>query len=202
MKIRRFYLLLIVTFLILCGCMGKSPLISGDDNDKKNENNKIQAKNIAVLPVENNNADSKTSPIFRARLLEELYFKGYPKLPLEMIDKKLESLYVNTDKKTPSVMTPQALKDLGADAGMYCSLTENNKSKIFYAPIKISARCELRSVQTGEILWKAQSESTETNFDFTNKGLEKKSHDNLETVIDDAVNKLLKTLPDGPNLQG
>jgi len=202
MKIRRFYLLFIVAFLIICGCMGKLPLIGGDKDDNKNDNDKILAKNIAVLPAENNNPDSIISQLFRARLLEELYFKGYPKMPLDMIDKKLESLYINKEKKTASAVPPQDLKDMGADAGMYCALTENNKSKIFYAPIKISAHCELRSVQTGEILWKVQSESTERNFDFTNKGLEKKSHENLETVIDEVVNKIMKTLPDGPNLRG
>ena len=34
------------------------------------------------------------------------------------------------------------------------------------------------------------------------KGLEKKTHEILETVIDEVVNKIMKTLPDGPNLRG
>jgi len=112
-------------------------------------------------------------------------------------------LLTNENKKSISPVPSQALKDLvGADAGMYCTLTKDNKSKIFYAPIKISVRCELRSTETGEIVWNDQSESTERNFDFTNKGLEKKSHEFLENVIDEVVNKIMKTLPDGPNLRG
>jgi hypothetical protein len=198
MKRLRFILLGIVVFSIICGCLGKSQQILSDNKEK------IQPNIIAVLPVANKNPDGKSSQLFRARLMEELYFKGYSRLSLEMIDKKLESLYLNSDNKSVSDVNPQALKDLlGADSGMYCTLTEDNKSKkLFYAPIKISVRCELHSAQTGEIIWNAQSESTERNFDFTNKGLEKKSYESLETVIDEVVNKILKTLPDGPNLRG
>jgi hypothetical protein len=80
---------------------------------------------------------------------------------------------------------------------------EGNKSeKLFYAPITIAIRCELRSTQTGEVLWNAQGESTSRNFDFTHNGLERKSHEVLETVIDEVINKVMKTLPDGPNLRG
>jgi hypothetical protein len=197
MKINKFNILMMVTFSILYGCSGKSPQIVKDNHDK------IQVKIIAVLPVESKNLNDQTSRLFRARLSEELYFKGYSKMPLEMIDKKLETLLTNENKKSISPVPSQALKDLvGADAGMYCTLTKDNKSKIFYAPIKISVRCELRSTETGEIVWNDQSESTERNFDFTNKGLEKKSHEFLENVIDEVVNKIMKTLPDGPNLRG
>jgi hypothetical protein len=198
MKIFNFYILMIVMFLMICGCSGKSPQILKDNHDK------IQVKTIAVLPIENTSFNGKTSHFFRSRLLEELYFKGYSKMQLEIIDKKLETLYIASgDKKSLSTVTPQMLKDLiGADAGMYCTLTQDDKSKIIYAPIKISARCELRSAETGEVLWSARSESTERRFDFTNKGLEKKSHEYLENVIDEVVNQILKTLPDGPNLRG
>ncbi len=197
MKIYKFNLLLIVMFLMICGCWGHSPQIGNADHDK------IQAKIIAVLPVENKDHGDITPQLFRSRLLEELYFKGYSKIPLEAIDKKLESLNINEDKKSASAVAPQKLKDLlGADAGLYCTLTQYNKSKIFYTPITISARCELRSAQTGEIIWHAQSESTERNFDFTSKGLEKKSYENLEILIDEVVTNILKTLQDGPNLRG
>lgn len=196
MKIYKFNILLIVMLSIIYGCSGKSPQIVQDNHDKN------QAKIIAVLPVDNKSLNGKTSQLFRSRLLEELYFKGYSKLPLDMIDKKLETLYTSEDKKSVSAIAPQTLKDLvGADAGMYCTLTQDSKSKMFYSPIKISVRCELRSTETGEIIWKAQSESTARNFDFTNKGLEKKSHEFLENVIDEVVNKIIKTLPDGPNLR-
>jgi len=184
--------------LIISGCSAKIPYTLKPNYDQN------PAKIIAVLPIENKTLDGKTSQLLRSKLFEELYFKGYPKLPLDIIDKKLASLYANGTKDNPATIIPQALKDLvGADAGLYCTLMEGNKSeKLFYAPITIAIRCELRSTQTGEVLWNAQGESTSRNFNFTHNGLERKSHEVLETVIDEVINKVMKTLPDGPNLRG
>lgn len=92
---------------------------------------------------------------------------------------------------------------LGADAGMYCTLINEEKSKkVFYASVTVAIRCELRSSETGEVLWNAESKSTSRNFDLTKKGLERKSTETYETVIEEVVNKVMKTLPDGPNLRG
>jgi len=202
LKICKFHLyLLIVISLIINGCSAKTSPYALKPNYDQNP-----AKIIAVLPVKNKTVDDdgKTSQLLRSKLFEELYFKGYPKLPLDIIDKKLASLYANGAKESAATIAPQALKDLvGADAGLYCTLMEGNKSeKLFYEPITITIRCELRSAQTGEILWNAQGESTSRNFDFTRNGLERKSHEVLETVIDEVINKVMKTLPDGPNLRG
>ena len=200
MKIYNFHLyLLIFISLIICGCSAKTSPYTLKPNYDQNP-----AKIIAVLPIENKTLDGKTSQLLRSKLFEELYFKGYPKLPLDIIDKKLASLYANGAKESAATIAPQALKDLvGADAGLYCTLMEGNKSeKLFYEPITITIRCELRRAQTGEILWNAQGESTNRNFDFTRKGLEKKSHEDLEAIIEEVVNKVMKTLPDGPNLRG
>jgi len=196
MKIYKFNFLLIVIFLIICGCSGKNTQILKDDN-------KVQIRNIALLPVENKSHNDKASELFRSRMLEELYFKGYPKLSLETIDGKLKTLHTDKDRKIASDVTHKILKDqVSADAVMYCTLSQEIKSKIFYAPVKISVNCELHSTETGEIIWKASSESTERSFNFTNEGLEKKSHEYLENVIDEVVDKITKTLPDGPNLRG
>ena len=199
MKIFYFHLyLLIIMGLIISGCSTKLPNVLNTDYYKS------PAKVIAVLPIENKIVDDKTSQLLRSRLFEELYFKGYPKLSLEIIDKKMESLYANGAKGSTATIAPQALKDLvGADAGLYCTLMEDSKpEKLFYAPITIAIRCELRSAQTGEVLWNAQGESTSRNFDFTHKGLERKSYEALEAVIEEVVNKIMKTFPDGPNLRG
>jgi hypothetical protein len=197
MKIFKLNLLLIVIISIISGCFGKSQKMLNQNN-----NDIIKAKTIAVLPVENKNEDSTAAQLLRSRLFEELYFKGYSKLSLQEIDKKLGSLYVNTKEKKKSSVAPQVLKDaVGADAGMYCTLSEDKKSKFFYGPVKIAVSCELRSTETGKTVWNAESESVRRNFDFTNKGLEKKSHEDLEAVIDEVINKILKTLPDGPNLR-
>jgi hypothetical protein len=178
-------------------------------DDNQNSKNTITVlpnsiKTIAVLPIENKTVDGITCQLLRSRLFDELYFKGYSKLPLDIIDKKLGSITSNESKESAATIAPQALKDLvGADAGLYCTLMEDSKSKkIFYAPIRIALRCELHSAQTGEVIWNSQSESISRNFDFTDKGLERKSNEVFENIIEEVVNKLMKTLPDGPNLRG
>ena len=199
MKICKFYLyLLIAMSLIMSGCSTQSPYGLKPNYDQNS------AKIIAVLPIKNKTVDSKTPRLLRSKLFEELYFKGYSKLPLEIIDKKLEPLYAKGAKGSTATIAPQTLKDLvGADAGLYCTLTEGPiPAKLFYAPVTIAIRCELRSAQTGNVLWNAQGKSTNRNFDFTHKGLERKTLESLETVIDEVVNKVMKTLPDGPNLRG
>jgi hypothetical protein len=55
-------------------------------------------KLIAVLPIENKTSNGKVTQLLRSKVLDELYFKGYSKLPLDIIDKKLESFYLNGDK--------------------------------------------------------------------------------------------------------
>jgi hypothetical protein len=193
--------LLIVISLIIIGCSAKTSPYALKPNYDQNP-----AKIIAVLPVENKTVDDngKTSQLLRNRLFEELYFKGYPQLPLDLIDKKRESLNTNGAKGSAVAVAPQALKDLvGADAGLYCTIMEGHKpEKLFYSSVTIAILCELRSAQTGQIIWEAQGESTSRNFDFTHKGLERKSHEILETVIEEVVTKVMKTLPDGPKLRG
>ncbi|GAB6267304.1 MAG: DUF799 family lipoprotein [Smithella sp.] len=201
MKIFKIYLYtIIIGSLTISGCSTNSPYGLKPNYDQNS------AKIIALLPVENKTLDDKTSQLFRSRLFEELYFKGYSKLPLDVIDKKLEYLYLEKKSKKSAaiIIDPQLLKDLvGADAGMYCTLNEENESKkIFYSSRTIAVRCELRSTQTGEVLWNAEGKSTSRNFDLTHKGLERKSKETYETVIEEVVNKVIKTLPDGPNLRG
>jgi hypothetical protein len=102
------------------------------------------------------------------------------------------------------MIAPQVLKDLvDADAVMYCTLLESSNSiGFFYAPVTISLSCELRKAESGEVLWKEKYKSTDRNFDFTRKNLEMKSCETYESVIEEVVNKIIETLPDGPNLRG
>ncbi len=182
-------------FLIF-GC-ASSPQQSMKTDDEKT------AKVIAVLPVDNKTPDSQAPCLLRTKILDELYFKGYSKLPLEVIDKKLAPLYKNTIKSA-GIVAPHVVKELiGADAVMYCTLSEGERSKwLFYAPMTVAASCELRSTQTGEILWRANCRSTSRNFDITSKRLEMKTYENFEALIEEVVNKVMETFPDGPNLKG
>jgi hypothetical protein len=192
------FLIPIIISALIVGCASKTQQILKPDQEKNT------VKVIAVLPVDNKTPDVKAPLLLRSKVLDELYFKGYTKLPLEVIDRKLEPLYSNEIKGTKGVVAPQVLKELvGADAVMYCTLTEGKRSvSMFYAPVTIAARCELRSAQTGEVLWNAQYKSTSRNFDFTSKRLEMKTSEAYETLMEEVVNKVMETLPDGPNLRG
>lgn len=197
MKIFKINFMFVIIITIISGCFGNSQNVV-----KQNDNDKINVKTIAILPIENKDVDIKAAQLLRSKLFEEIYFKGYSKIPLKEIDNKLESLYADSDKGKTTAISPKALKAaFGADAGMYCTLMENKKSKIFYEYVKISAICELRSTDNGEVIWKAQSESVGRNFDFTNKRLERKVSEGLDSLMDDVVNEIIETLPEGPNLR-
>jgi len=191
-------IVLLISGLITTGCASKA-LHTIKENFEKST-----AKVIAVLPVDNKTTDAQASQLLRAKVLDELYFKGYTRLPLELIDKKLELLYSSEKKGEAGIIAPHVIKELlGADAVMYCTLNEGKRTGIlFYAPVTVAASCELRSTQDGDVLWNAQYKSTSRNFDFTSKRLEMKSYETFENLIDEVVNKVMETLPDGPNLRG
>ncbi len=190
--------LLMILIIVFAGCSSKST------NVLKPEYEQSWVKVIAVLPVENKTEDNKAPQLLRSKLLDQLYFKGYSKLPLASIDQKLEALYIRDKKGNTGIIAPQVLKDLvGADGVMYCTLLESSNSiGFFYAPLTISLSCELRRAESGEVLWKDEYKSTDRNFDFISKNLEMKSSESYESVIEEVVDKIIETLPDGPNLRG
>ncbi len=190
--------LLMILIIVFSGCSSKST------NVLKPEYEQSWVKIIAVLPVENKTKDNTAPQLLRSKLLDQLYFKGYSKIPLAVIDQKLESLYTGDKIGNVGIIAPQVLKDLvGADAVIYCTLLESSNSiGFFYAPVTISLSCELRRSESGEVLWKGKYKSTNRNFDFTRKSLEMKSCESYESVIEEVVNKVIETLPDGPNLRG
>ena len=196
MKIFKFPLCLtIVVSLIIVGCSSQQPYKVKNDS---------AAKIIAVMAVDNKTADSNASGLLRNKIINELYLKGYAKVSPEIIDKKLEHLYSKESKGSYGIVAPQVVKELvGADAIMYCSLIESKRSVgWFYAPVSVAVRCELRSAQTGEVVWSAEYKSNSRNFDVTGNRLEIKSRAAFEEVMDEVVTKVMETLPDGPKLQG
>lgn len=196
MKFLKFTLYLtIVVSLIIVGCSSQPPYKVKNDS---------AAKIIAVMAVDNKTTDSKASMLLRNKIIHELYLKGYTKISPEIIDKKLEPLYSKESKGGYGIVAPQVVKELvGADAIMYCSLLESKRSVgWFYAPVSVAVRCELRSAQTGEVVWSSEYKSNSRNFDVTGNRLEIKSLAAFEEVMDEVVTKVMETLPDGPKLQG
>jgi len=196
MKIFKFpFYLAIIVSLIIAGCSSQLPYKAKNDN---------VAKIIAVMAVDNKTSDSRASVLLRNKIINELYLKGYTKVFPEIIDKKLEHLYNKASKGSYGIVAPQVVQELvGADAVMYCSLVESKRSVgWFYAPVSVAVRCELRSAQTGEVIWSADNKSNSRNFDVTGNRLEIKSLAAFEEVMEEVVIKVMETLPDGPKLQG
>jgi hypothetical protein len=199
MRVHSILFMVVITFcLCFYACSTHVPVVAKDDQNK----NAVNV--IALLPVENHTADTKASKILRAKLSDELRFKGYPQLAPDLIDSKLMSLTGGKELKKNDVIPPKVIEELlGADAAMYCSLMESKTSTtLFYAPVTVSVQCKLRSTKTGETLWNAQYKSTSRSFDLIRSRLKMKSYGDLEATVDEVVGKVMETLPYGPKLRG
>ena len=158
---------------------------------------------IAVMPFENKTKDDIAPSLLRAKIIDELYFKGYTKLSPEMIDRRLEEFNANSQKANISGIEPQRLYELvGADAVLYSTLQKSEKPIGFFsAPVTVSVSCELRKSDSGEVIWRANHTAKSRNFAFTRKGREMKSCRAYEEVMEEVVNKIMETMPLGPNLR-
>lgn len=191
-------LLLVIIVCFTFGCGSKISRTIIPDYDKKG------IRLVALLPVKNKTNDTHAAPILRKAILEELYFKGYPKIPLQVVDDKLTRICgkntVCADKNIP----PETVGEiLGVDAVMYCTLAEWKTSFVFVcAPTTVSIFFELRSAKTGETLWKTNYKVVKRDYDFTKKGLEMKSCQTSESAAYEIVDKAMSTLPNGPDFPG
>src|SRR5512145_725012 len=191
------YILLTVCVTI---CLGLSACASHTPAVLKTDQNPGAVNIIALLPVDTNAADTKASKMLRSKLSEELRFKGYPQISSDIIDSKLSPLAGGGEMKKNNVIPPKAIEELlGADGAMYCTILENQSStRLFYAPVTVAVRCELRSTKTGETLWNAQYKSTSRSFDLFRSRLNLKSRGDLEEALEEVVGKVMETLPYGP----
>lgn len=97
MKYKRpyFYLALIFFFVsaVFPGCSSKKI------NQAKLDPGKNLANIIAVLPVDNKTKDDIAPVLLRAKIIDELYFRGYTKLSSDFIDRRLEELNISGKKR-------------------------------------------------------------------------------------------------------
>lgn len=195
---RIFFYFLFVVFL-LSGCLGFG---------KKDEVNPKFAepgvKLIAILPVDNKTIEREAPRLMREAILEELYFKGYQKVPLELIDVKLAKAIKEIHEKSATGVPPKRIAELlGVDAVLYTTLKEVKTSYDYVmAPTSISVSFELKSARTGQTLWKSDQKSIIRNFGLTKKSLEMKSCQVYEKAVQEVVQKAIRELPDGPNYAG
>jgi hypothetical protein len=183
---RPFLILVALTFL--AGCAAKTPHTIVPDFSKRG------MKLIAVMPVNSSASDPKSAEMLRSIVAEELYFKGYPRIPFNVIDASLAGIAAGADGKIP----PQSIGErLKVDAVLYTTVHESGTRRlIVYAPTTVDLEYELRSTKTGEGLWRVRYRTTKRNYGFTKKQLELKSSQIYEATIHEVMNRALGTLPD------
>ena len=187
-------LVLVIVLAMTIGCASISR--TGDPDHSKNN-----SKLIAVLPVKNQTADAKAAQMLREKIFHELYFKGYPKIPLQLIDEKLSKVYEGYAHFKRENISPAAVGDiLGVDAVLYATLRECSTSYSYiYAPMRVSVILELRSAKNGVTLWSSQYSTIKRNYGFSRKQLEMESCQTYEEAIEEVVDKIMETFPDGPD---
>ena len=193
---KRIMLLFMVS--LIAGCGLRTPHKIAPDYAKK------QTRLVAVMPVENKANDEVAARMLREKMLEELYYKGYPKIPLDLIDAGLLKLANGAAASRERNVSPQAVGELlKVDAVICCTLKESKTALHYiYAPTSISALCELRSAKTGETLWQAGYHDVERSFGYSTFSAKSKAVQVYETAIQNIVNRVMETLPDGPDLAG
>lgn len=150
---------------------------------------------IAVMPVENKTGDQVIAAHLREALAQELFSKGYPKIPFQFIDQKTAP---------GGRMSPQdARESIMADAVIYPVLKDARTTyKVVRTSTTVSAGFTLKSARTGETLWTKDSEISVSNYDFTKKRLEMKSCQELEPALQEMARSVLSILPNGPDFVG
>ncbi|MHB9099205.1 MAG: GNA1162 family protein [Syntrophales bacterium] len=187
-------LLFVLVVVLLAGCAAKIPHVIVSDYGKRG------MRLIAVMPVINNSSDPKSAEMLRTKLVDELYFKGYPRIPVKVIDEKLAAVSSGSGEK----VSPQVIGEmLKVDAVLYPVLNESGMGHgIFYAATAVEAQFELFSAKTGESLWRVRYGVVDRNWGFSRKQVELKSSQVYEPALQKVVNRALETLPDGSDAAG
>lgn len=184
--LRPLWLLLVLIFV--AGCAAKIPHAIVPNFGQSG------TKRIAVMPVKNIASDARSGAMLRAKLVEELYFKGYPRVPVRSIDEKLAGVAAGNRVEVAPQVAGEILK---VDAALYPTLHESRVgSGILFASTVADAGFELRSVKTGEILWRVRHRAIYRNYGLTSKNVEIRSSQIFEKAIDEVVSRALETLPD------
>lgn len=204
--------LLILGLALMQGCatMANIPVVRDLPFVPKAEENgqsapaSLGVKMIAVLPVDIRAGSSDAATMIREKLIQELYFKGYPKIPFEMVDAALADLRRRGGGAPGAAVQPQVIGGmLGAEAVMYTTLLEANTTyRYVYAPVNVRALYELRSVKTGDTIWRYESHAMDRDYGVTKNSLELGSTKIFEDVVFAVVKQAVDRLPDGPGLTG
>jgi hypothetical protein len=193
-KAARFLFLLLIP-LVLAGCSSKVPYTLVDDFSKKG------TRLIAVLPpiLEQKAADLTGAKILRDTAAEELYFKGYPRLPFAGIDERLSGAGGGIRDTAESARTLGGM--LGVDAVLFIQVEACGTSYfLMSARTEAAVRFTLRSARNGEVLWTMRVARSKRSYHVTRKWLQEEVVQIYEPLLRDVVKTALATLPDGPDM--
>lgn len=203
--------LLILGMALLQGCstmaniplIKELPFVSKAEEESAPATPSLGVKMIAVMPVDIRAGSSDAAKMIREKLVQELYFKGYPKIPFEMVDAALADARKRDGTTVGTMVRPQVIGGMiGADAVMYTTLLEANTTyRYVYAPVTVKALFELRSVKTGDVIWKQESQAADRDYGVTKNSLELGSTKLFEDVVYAAVKQAVEKLPDGPGMR-
>jgi len=193
--LKYFPLILILLTFLVSGCAKKIPHFLAPEYEKRG------IRLVAVLPVSNQSKNVEASSLFRGKVLEAIYFKGYPKIPLNVIDEKLSKIYKDYQQPTVESVSPRSVgEQLGVDAVLYVSLQECDTSfLLLYATTSVAATFDLRSARTNDSLWSTKYSVTERNFEITKERLRMKSCQVFEPAMQEILIQVMQTLPEGPD---
>jgi len=201
-------LILGVALLQACSTLANIPVIRDLPYVTKEEDAQppipsLGVQTIAVMPVDIKAGSSDAARMIREKLLQELYFKGYPKVPFEMVDAALAEARRREGTGPGAMVRPQVIGGLlGADAVLFTTLLEADTTYRFvYAPVTVRASFEIKSVKTGDTIWKHESRATDRDYGVTKSSLELGSAKIFEDVVFAAVKQAVDKLPDGPGMQ-
>jgi hypothetical protein len=189
---------LIFGMLLLQGC---TYFQKSEDESLIPERN-LGVKTIAVMPVDIKAGNREAARMIREDLVEQLYFKGYAKIPMEMVDAALAD-FKKRDGAAGGTAPPQVIGSmLGVDAVMYTTLLDASTAyKYVYAPVNVAAVFELKSVSMGETLWRYESKATDRDYGVTKSSLDLGTTKIFESVVQEVVKKAMENLPDGPGIK-
>jgi len=201
MKSRKINLIWYPAFLLIllvsgCGA-GKNTAMLKDSNRK-------DVRLIAVLPVLNETSDQQAAAMLRDKVLNALYFKGYPRIPVQNIDGKLNAVQPNGKNPADKVEYSRALgEQMQIDAILYCDLKESRTTyHLLYSPMSVAAVFELRSAKTGKLLWQNSYSATWRNYGISKDSLRLKISQEYEPAIQELVDKAMESLPESPDILG
>jgi hypothetical protein len=195
-RILKYYpFILIILTCLMSGCAKKIPHFITPEYEKRG------IRLVAVLPVSNQSKNLEASSMFRDKILDAIYFKGYPKIPLNVIDEKLSKMYKGYQQPSVESVAPRSVGELlGVDAVLYVTLKECDTSyMLLYATTSVSATFDLRNARTNDSLWSTKYSVTERNFEISRERLRMKSCQVFEPAMQEILNKVMLTLPEGPD---